>query len=286
MPGRRGKKAAKSAHFDYLLSKWQLLDALGSSRFRPRRGLPVFPLHDDNPTETFPLFTIGIIVACVLVWILVQGAGTSQELLDGSICSLGAIPGEITGRAVGRGPCPPGGLTWPTLVTSMFLHGGWMHLIGNMWFLWIFGNNVEDSMGRFRFLVFYLLTGLVAAGTQILLNPTSPLPTVGASGAIAGVMGAYIVLYPRARVATLFFFIIFFRIFQVPAWVILGYWILIQVVSQASSAGTGGGVAYGAHIGGFLAGVILIRLFANRDLVRAKRAHVVLHRSGPDHPGW
>jgi len=286
MPAWGGKEAAKSAHFGYLLSKWQLVDALDSSVPPPRRGPPLFPLHDDNPTDTFPLFTIAIIVACVLVWIVVQGAGTSQEILDRSICTLGAIPGDITGRAVGGGPCPPGGRSWLTLVTSMFLHGGWMHIIGNMWFLWIFGNNVEDSMGRFRFLVFYLLTGLVAAGSQILLNPTSPLPTVGASGAIAGVMGAYIVLYPRARVATLFFFIIFFRIFQVPAWVILGYWILIQVVSQASSSGAGGGVAYGAHIGGFLAGALLIRLFADWELVRAKRAHVALRRSGPDHPGW
>jgi membrane associated rhomboid family serine protease len=246
----------------------------------------VFPLHDDNPTELFPLFTIGIIVACVAVWILVQGAGTSQELLDGSICALGAIPGEVTGRLAGRGPCPAGGLTWPALFTSMFLHGSWMHLIGNMWFLWIFGNNVEDSMGRLRFVVFYLLTGLVAIGAQILLDPTSPVPTVGASGAIAGIMGAYIVLYPRARVATLFFFFVFFRIVPLPAWVILGYWFLIQVFSQTAGPGSGGGVAYAAHIGGFVAGTALIRLFANWRLVRAKRAHSTLDPRDLQRGGW
>ena len=246
----------------------------------------MFPLHDDNPTELFPLFTIGIIVACTLVWIVVQGAGTSPDLLDGSVCAFGAIPGEITGRIAGRGPCPLGGLTWQAAFTSMFLHGSWMHLIGNMWFLWIFGNNVEDSMGRLRFAVFYLLTGLVAIGTQILLDPGSPVPTVGASGAIAGVMGAYIVLYPRARVSTLFFFFLFIRVIPLPAWVILGYWFLIQLFSQTAGPGAGGGVAYAAHIGGFIAGVALIRVFANWRLVRAKRAHISLDPRDLGRSGW
>jgi membrane associated rhomboid family serine protease len=274
MPGKGTEKPANSAYFDYLLSKWQF----------PRTDRAVFPLHDDNPTELFPLFTIGIIVACVAVWIVIQGAGTSPEVLDASVCALGAIPAEVTGQVAGRGPCALGGLTWQALFTSMFLHGSWMHLIGNMWFLWIFGNNVEDSMGRLRFVVFYVLTGLVASGTQIALAPGSPVPTVGASGAIAGVMGAYVVLYPQARVATLFFFFVFIRIVPLPAWVILGYWLLIQVLSQ--TAGAGGGVAYGAHIGGFLAGVLLIRLFANWRLVRAKRAHVTLDPRDVQRGGW
>jgi rhomboid family protein len=237
----------------------------------------VFPLHDDNPTELFPLFTLAVIGVCVAVWVYVQGAGFSEQTLNGSICALGAIPVEVTGRLGRPGPCPLGGLTWQTLLTSMFLHGSWMHLIGNMWFLWIFGNNVEDSMGRVRFIVFYLLTGLVAAAAFVFFNPTSAMPLVGASGAISGVMGAYLVLYPRARVDTLFFFLIFFRVIPVPAWLILGYWFLIQLLSSTSVHGQGAGVAYAAHVGGFLAGVMLIPLFANRKLVRAKRDHVVLH---------
>lgn len=244
----------------------------------------MIPLRDDNPTELFPLFTIGIIVACVAAWVFIQGAGLSPQVLNESVCALGAIPAEITGRVVGQGPCRLGGLTWPTLFTSMFLHGGWMHLIGNLWFFWIFGNNVEDSMGRGRFLVFYLLTGLIASATQVALDPTSPVPTVGASGAIAGIMGAYMVLYPRARVHTLFFFLIFFKVIPLPAWVILGYWILIQVVSQAS--GAGGGVAYAAHIGGFAAGAILVHVFRNPKLVHAKRSNVVLGRHELDRGGW
>jgi membrane associated rhomboid family serine protease len=250
------------------------------------KGRTLIPLHDDNPTELVPFVTVGIILACVAVWILIQGGGLDPRLLDSSICGLGAIPGEITGRIAGRGPCAVGGLTWQTLVTSMFLHGGWMHLIGNLWFLWIFGNNVEDSMGHLRFVVFYLLTGVVASLTQIWLNPTSAIPTVGASGAISAVMGAYVVLYPRARVHTLFFFLIFFKVIPLPAWVILGYWFLIQVVSQAGATAAGGGIAYGAHIGGFLAGVVLIALFANRKLVNAKRQRVVLPRDELDRGGW
>jgi rhomboid family protein len=245
----------------------------------------VFPLHDDNPTELFPLFTLAIIGLCVAAWVWVQGAGFSVSALDRSICALGAIPAEITRRPGSSGPCPLGGLTWQALLTSMFLHGSWMHLIGNMWFLWIFGNNVEDSMGRLRFVLFYLITGLAAGAAFVYFNPTSAMPLVGASGAISGVMGAYLVLYPRARVDTLFFFLIFFRVIPVPAWLILGYWFLIQLASS-TVAGTGAGVAYAAHVGGFLAGVLLVPLFANRRLVRAKRDHVVLNSWELDRGGW
>ncbi len=250
----------------------------------------MFPLYDDNPTEIFPLVTILIMGMCVAVWVLVQGAGFSQSAVTGSVCALGTIPAEITGRWTG-GPgtwvCRPGGLTWSTLVTSMFLHGSWMHLIGNLWFLWIFGNNVEDSMGHGRFLVFYLLAGVAASGSHILSNPTSTLPMVGASGAISAIMGAYLVLYPKARVYTLFILIIIIRVFPLPAWFFLLYWLGIQLAySTLQGPGAGGGVAFWAHIGGFATGVLLVLLFHNPVLVKAKRSRVRLARSDLRGGGW
>jgi membrane associated rhomboid family serine protease len=249
----------------------------------------VFPLRDDNPTELFPIVTLLVIAACVLAWVLVQGAGTSPELLSQSICTLGAIPAEVTGvvpRDLAAAPCPLGGLTWQALFSSMFMHASWMHLIGNMWFLWIFGNNVEDSMGHLRFLVFYLSCGLVAALAHVYTDASSALPMVGASGAISAIMGAYLVLYPRAVVQTLFFFLFFIRIIPLPAWVMLGYWMLIQVGSSLMAPGAGGGVAYTAHIGGFLAGALLIMVFRNPKLVGAKRSGVRLSRREIEHGGW
>jgi len=253
----------------------------------------MFPLYDDNPTEMFPLVTLLIMGACVAVWLYVQGGGFSEEALTGSVCALGAIPSEITGRMggaghpSGAGPCPGGGMTWPTLVTSMFLHGSWMHLIGNLWFLWIFGNNVEDSMGHGRFLVFYLLAGLVAAGSHIASAPDSPLPMVGASGAISAIMGAYLVLYPRARVFTLFIIIILIRVFPLPAWFVLLYWFLLQVASSRMlEPGGGGGVAFWAHIGGFLAGVTLVMVFRSKVLVTAKRSRSRVRREDLWGRGW
>ncbi|GMV07504.1 MAG: hypothetical protein AMXMBFR53_37790 [Gemmatimonadota bacterium] len=244
----------------------------------------MFPLRDDNPTELFPVFTVGLMAACVAVWVLVQGAGLDPAVLGESVCALGAIPAEVTGRAAGPGPCMLGGLTWQGLITSMFLHGSWLHLVGNLWFLWIFGNNVEDSMGHLRFLVFYLGTGVVATAAHVLTEPASAVPLVGASGAISAVMGAYLFLYPRARVHTLFFFLVFFRVVPLPAWVILGYWFLIQLVSTAG--GAAGGVAYAAHVGGFVAGLVLVPLFSNPRLVSAKRAGVVISRGDLDGRGW
>ena len=248
----------------------------------------MFPLRDDNPTEIFPIFTMLLIAGCVVAWWYLQGAGLSEAALTDSVCALGAIPAEVTGR-VGEGPspCALGGLTWQALLSSMFLHGSWMHLIGNMWFLWIFGNNIEDSMGHLRFLVFYVLTGLAAAGAHILTDPASTVPMVGASGAISGIMGAYLVLYPKARIDTLFFFVVFIRVVPLPAWVMLGYWMLIQLSgSFATSVGGGGGVAYGAHVGGFLAGLALIPIFRNPRLVQAKRTKVVLRPHEIEHGGW
>ncbi|HUG42056.1 MAG TPA: rhomboid family intramembrane serine protease [Longimicrobiales bacterium] len=255
----------------------------------------MFPLRDENPTELFPVFTLLLIAVNVAVWVFIQGAGLTAEALQQSVCTYGAIPAEITGRAAdplpfavrgGGPPCPSGGLTWEALFTSMFLHGGWLHLIGNMWFLWIFGNNIEDSMGRLRFLLFYLLTGLAAAGAHVFSAPGSAIPTVGASGAISGVMGAYLVLYPRVRVYTLFFFFIFIRIIPLPAWVMLAYWFVLQLAMGAYTPADGGGVAFWAHVGGFVAGVALVKLFEKKQLVRAKRAKVKLDRRQIAHGGW
>jgi membrane associated rhomboid family serine protease len=253
----------------------------------------MFPLRDENPTEIFPIFTLGIIAVCVGVWVYLQGAGLSEDALVRSVCAFGAIPAEVSGAATPdaqvqltqRLACGVDGFTWPALVTSMFLHGSWMHLIGNMWFLWIFGNNIEDSMGHLRFLLFYLLSGVAAGIAHVAADPASMVPTVGASGAISAIMGAYLVLYPRARVKTLFIIIILIYVVDVPAWVYLLYWFFIQLASQATQ-GAASGVAFLAHIGGFVAGVVLVKLFQNRSLVEAKRAHVKLPRSDIPHGGW
>jgi membrane associated rhomboid family serine protease len=247
----------------------------------------MFPLRDENPTELTPFITFALIAANVAVWLLVQGAGMDGRTLQASVCAYGTIPGEVTASPIARdGLCAPGGLRWATLLTSMFLHGSWMHLIGNMWFLWIFGNNIEDSMGHFRFLAFYLLCGLAASGAHILSAPGSWVPTVGASGAISAVMGAYLLLYPRVRVQTLFILIVVVRVIPLPAWVILGQWIAIQVLYGASVTAGEGGVAFWAHVGGFVAGLLLVKPFEMRRLVEAKRAKVVLPKREITHRGW
>jgi membrane associated rhomboid family serine protease len=243
----------------------------------------MFPLRDENPTELVPLVTLLIIATNVLAWLLLQGAGAGQEFIS-SLCAYGTIPGEITGRippgtTVALGPdhvCSTGGPTWATVVTSMFMHGGWGHLIGNMWFLWVFGNNIEDSMGHVRFVVFYLLCGAIATAAHVASGPGSGIPTVGASGAISGVMGAYLVLYPSVRVHTMIFLGIFVRIVPVAAWVMLLLWFGYQVLLGSISSAEGGGVAFWAHAGGFLAGVVLIKLFAKPLLTEAKRQGRVL----------
>jgi membrane associated rhomboid family serine protease len=239
----------------------------------------MFPYRDDNPTLDTPAVTYLLIAANVAVWVLVQGMGQDPALAR-SVCELGLIPGELLGRVIPGTAIPlsPGEACvlgverhWYTPLTSMFLHGGWLHLIGNMWFLWLFGNNVEDSMGRVRYLAFYLLCGLAAAAGQMIVSPGSILPMVGASGAISGVMGAYIVLYPRVRIHMLVFLFIFVTRIVVPAYLMLGYWFLLQLVS-GTAARSEGGVAFWAHVAGFAAGAVLISLFKDQELVGRHRA--------------
>jgi membrane associated rhomboid family serine protease len=233
---------------------------------------------------------MGIIAACVLTWIFVQGAGMGRAVAE-SVCNLGLIPGEITQTLPPGVGFPMGGnlvcLTDPgpqylNVLTSMFLHGSWMHLLGNMWFLWLFGNNIEDSMTRPRFLVFYLLCGLAAAALQVLADPKSPIPMVGASGAISGVMGAYLILYPRVRVHTLVTLGFFVTSYALPAWVMLIYWMVLQVLGGLTSIGGQGGVAFWAHVGGFAAGIVGVKLFARSDHVAYRRAT----QWRPERIGW
>jgi membrane associated rhomboid family serine protease len=241
----------------------------------------VIPYRDENETVRTPVITLACIGLNALAWLFVQGAGTELALAR-SVCNYGLIAGELTGRVPPGTAFPIGpGLICATdagrgvahLVTSMFLHGSWMHLIGNMWFLWIFGNNVEDSMGRVRFVVFYLLSGLAAAGVHVAVTPDSAVPMVGASGAISGVMGAYLILYPKVRVWTFVPIGFFLTSFALPAWSMLVYWLLLQTLSGVLVLGGAsvGGVAFWAHIGGFVAGVVLVKLFARPDYVDAHR---------------
>ncbi len=241
----------------------------------------MFPLRDENPVFHRSVLTFTIIALNAFAWIFVQGLGT-EPALSRSVCNLGLIPGELLGAIpqgtrVQIGPqstCVIGGdPNWLTMLTSMFLHGGWFHLIGNMWFLSVFGDNVEDSMGKTRFIIFYLACGVAATAAQVLSNPDSPVPMIGASGAISGVMGAYAVLYPKAPVHMLIFLGFFVTKVVVPAYILLGYWFLIQILSALPTLGgeSGGGVAFWAHAGGFAAGVLLIYLFQDREQVRIHR---------------
>ena len=256
----------------------------------------MIPYRDENATERTPVVTFAIIGLNLLVWLLVQGAGRTTVAPDGavgglaaSVCNLGLIPGELMLRVKPGGGFEMGqglfcamdeGRQWFHVVTSMFLHGSWMHIIFNLWFLWIFGNNVEDSMGRLRFVAFYLLCGIGAAAAQVASDPASAAPMVGASGAIGGVMGAYVVLYPRVRVYTLVPIGFFLTTIALPAWAMLGYWMVLQLVPALLGADSG--TAFWAHIGGFLVGAALIRLFARPEYVAARRSHVW----APQRLGW
>ena len=228
----------------------------------------MFPLRDDNPGGGTALITGAIIALNLLVWVLVQGAG-GEPALSRSICNYGLIPGELLGHLrlgtafeVGPGvECVIGRPVWSSVFTSMFMHGSWFHIIGNLWFLWVFGNNVEAAVGHGRFVLLYLICGVAAAAVQTAVDASSAIPMVGASGAIGGVMGAYAVRYPRARVLTLVFFGFFVRTVWMPAWFILGYWFVLQVLGGLPAlASVEGGVAFWAHIGGFVAGAALLFL--------------------------
>jgi membrane associated rhomboid family serine protease len=241
----------------------------------------MFPLKDDNPTLFTPYVTVFIIAVNVAVWLTLEHAGSGPGYLQ-ALCQHGLIPGHLTGEIPagtqirgGRFVCTVGGEAWWSVFTSMFMHGGWLHLIMNMWFFWVFGNNIEDAMGHVRFAVFYLLCGVLATVTHVASGPGSPVPTIGASGAISGVMGAYLVLYPRVRVYTLFIIFIIIRIIPLPAWLLLLEWFALQLFTGA--AGAAGGVAVWAHVGGFVAGGLLIPLFRSGELLEAKRragAHI------------
>jgi membrane associated rhomboid family serine protease len=250
----------------------------------------MFPYKDENPTVLTPVVTVAIIALNAASWIFVQGLGSAGPLVR-SVCDLGLIPGELLGTvSPGTGVALAPGLVcavdpqpqyW-TVLTSMFLHGGWLHLIGNMVFLWVFGNNIEDAMGHGRFVAFYLLAGVAAAGAQVAVSPTSAVPMVGASGAISGVMGAYLLLYPHARVYMLVPLGFFVTTLATPAYIMLGYWILLQLLGGLPSIGVErGGTAFFAHIGGFVAGLVLIKLFETAEHRARRRAAGPVGRSGP-----
>jgi membrane associated rhomboid family serine protease len=226
----------------------------------------LFPLKDNIPTLNFPVVTVALIALNVIVYLLLQDGrlGLPDDGLDGNwpVNRYALVPCEISGE------CPDSGTPSPavTVLTSMFMHGSILHLGGNMLFLWIFGNNVEDSMGPVKFVLFYLLGGLAATALQIAVDADSMVPNLGASGAVAGVLGGYLLLFPQARVVTVIFIVFFFTIVELPALLILGFWFVQQVLFgyfDLNSAGEGGGVAYFAHIGGFAFGLLAIKLFAD-----------------------
>ena len=258
----------------------------------------MFPLKDDIPTRRFPILTVAIIVACAVVYfVFEQGFWSLGETGNERVIEYGAIPYEITnpgeecapdasqtqivceGQPGVTGSAPDQPPWWVTIFSSMFMHGSLLHLGGNMLFLWIFGNNIEDSMSRWRFIVFYLLGGLAALLAQVLIDTNSTVPTVGASGAIAAVLGGYALLYPHARVITLIFIIIIFTVVELPALIVLGLWFVLQLLPAFTQpvVDSGGGVAYFAHIGGFIFGLLLIKAFANNpheDYDRQRRLPV------------
>ena len=215
----------------------------------------MIPLRDDNPVRATPFVTFGLIALCVLVF--VWQLRLSPSAAEAAVYLYGFLPGALFGRVEVEGSVVPPVLT---MFSSMFLHGSFMHLAGNMLYLWIFGDNIEDRLGRGRYILFYLLCGAIAALAQALPDMDSQIPMIGASGAISGVLGAYVVLYPRANVLVALPLLIVFYTFRVPAVLVLGFWFLGQLMSSLVATG-GSGVAFGAHVGGFLAGLVLIRPF-------------------------
>jgi membrane associated rhomboid family serine protease len=228
----------------------------------------MIPIRDDTPRYSTPYVTYFIIALNAITFLFELSVGAqSHRALNGLIYDFGVVPRRFQHALAGNSTISLPALSL-TILTSMFLHGGWLHIIGNMWFLWIFGDNVEDYLGHAKYLLFYLASGCAAAIAYILLDAFSNQPTIGASGAIAGVMGAYFVLYPKARVLTLVFLIVFFTFWWLPAWVFLGYWFLLQFLSGTATSIAGaqntGGIAFWAHVGGFVAGILLIKLMPER----------------------
>ena len=235
----------------------------------------MIPLHDDNPTHSFPYLTITLIALCVLVylWQMMLGPRGGAAV----IYSLGVIPAVLLDRV----QLNPELVVVPaqaTIFTSMFLHGGIMHLAGNMLYLWIFGNNIEDAMGKFRFILFYFVCGAAAVFGQVLQDPSSQIPMVGASGAISGVLGAYLLIYPRARVLVVIPLWFYLELIRLPAGWVLGFWFVLQLVSSILSDNAGGGVAFYAHIGGFITGMMLVPVM--------KHKNVKLFQSGRSYRRW
>ena len=223
----------------------------------------MFPVRDDVPSRTYPYATLGLIILNTVIFILQFAHHISNPSGAASaVASFGLVPARV---AEGR--------LWP-FFTSMFMHGGWFHLIGNMWYLWIFGDNVEDRLGHAKFVVFYILCGLLGNLGHFLSSPGSAVPAIGASGAIAGVLGAYIISYPRARILVVIPLFVFLHLMSVPAVVVLGFWFIIQLVSGAVSLSHSGGygvVAWWAHIGGFVAGMALIKVMRPRPRIFYRR---------------
>ena len=224
-----------------------------------------FPLHDDNPTRRRPFLSWALIAACALVFVWQLSLGADMHA---AIAQLGIVPAALFGNMDGQN-LP----AWMTIFSSMFLHGGFMHLLTNMLFLWIFGDNVEDCIGRGKYLGFYLLCGIAAALAQAGIDPQSRIPMIGSSGAIAGILGAYLMLHPFANVRCIVGFFIFFRFINLPAWTILGAWIGLQFFNLGQLDTQQGGPAYVAHIGGFLAGMLLIFFFKQPNIPLFARAH-------------
>ncbi|MGH2812472.1 MAG: rhomboid family intramembrane serine protease [Actinomycetota bacterium] len=240
----------------------------------------LIPIHDENPTSTFSYLTVALLVLNLVGFAMEPGLALTQspELIE-FFYRWGLVPWEITnGRPVGeaemrvaaigiscQGLCIPDKNVYLALLTSMFLHGNFLHIGGNMLFLWVFGNNIEDTAGRVRFVIFYLVTGLAASMAHVLANSQSVIPTIGASGAVSGLLGAYIILFPRARVTSILPLFFYWTTVKLPAFVVLGIWFLSQfLIAAQQPAGGGSGVAWMAHVGGFVAGAILIFLFGGR----------------------
>lgn len=227
----------------------------------------MIPLRDENPTRTTPYILYGLIALNIIAFVY---NGPLKAQGGNPLAGFELVPAElVTGKDFGPlTPVAP----WVTIFTSMFLHANLLHIAGNMLYLWIFGNNIEDVLGHFRFLFFYLLSGVGAAMAQVFVNPMAQVPMVGASGAIAGVLGAYLILFPRARIISLVVLFYFIQITALPASLVLGFWIILQIINSLMMESSGGGVAYAAHIGGFATGLILLLLFGGRRLLGGRHA--------------